>query len=53
VPFPAAEQAAASQLRRHHFDEVVAAAGQVPASDVEAVAGTVLEPALHRIGHLL
>src|SRR5262245_15545538 len=45
-----AEQAAALQFRRNHLHEVLASARQVGGSNVEAIAGVILEPVLHDIG---
>src|SRR5262245_62092837 len=45
-----AEQAAALQFRRNHLHEVLASARQVGGSNVEAIAGVILEPVLHDVG---
>src|SRR6185295_16439043 len=47
-----AEQAAALQLGRNHFHEILAPARQVGWRDIEAVAAVILEPLLHNVGNV-
>src|ERR1700731_1533880 len=47
-----AKQVAALQLGGDHLHEILAPAWKVGRSDIEAIAGIVLEPVLHDVGDL-